>query len=243
MISIPVAYAYLFLCLATIVVWLALFWLNQKERWRQLILSAVFSVAGPVGELFYIPDYWHPATVLSVPIFHSYISIEDFIFSFAIMGIMSALPTVVGLMPKNATIQPLSLVSILKMIAVLTIVALLSLGFWYAGLNSIFATSLAMLIATCFLLWSTKRILLLRISFVSACLMLLMMFIIYWIAFGIISDSESILKTTWSLYGTSLGVQLLDVPLSELVWAFCFGAFFSVLFVFDNVRLPQGFDR
>lgn len=75
-----------------------------------------------------------------------------------------------------------------------------------------------------------------EVSIIGAISMVLVMFIIYWIAFVSISDSERILEATWSLYGTSLGVRVLRVPFPELVWAFCFGSFFSVLFIKDRVR-------
>jgi hypothetical protein len=236
MIIIPVHYAYLSLSLATLLVWAALLWLNKGGRRRQIVLSSAFTVAGPIGELFYIPDYWHPQTILYVRILQSYISIEDFIFSFAIMGIMSSLPSLILRVPKTEIPRSVSLIAILKMAALLGVVGILSAALWLAGVNSIFATSLAMLLVAAFLLFKSRQPVLLRISIIGAVGMVLVMFIIYWLAFILISDSERILQATWSLYGTSLGIRVLRVPLSELVWAFCFGSFFSVLFVSDRVR-------
>jgi len=235
MVFVPVKYAYLLLSVSMLAVWLALLLLHRQGRRRQVLLSAVFSLAGPIGELFYIPDYWHPVTVLSVHVFDRYVSIEDFIFSFAIMGIVSSLPAWL-VHPRPAGFSELpSGVSILKMIGVLAAVAAFSLVLWFAGVNSIFATSIAMLVAAIVLLTNSRRLLLARISVTGGIAMLLLMFAVYWIAFVLVSDSDRILQATWSLYGTSLGLQFLRVPLSELVWAFCFGSFFSALFASDSV--------
>jgi hypothetical protein len=235
MINIPVQYAYLSLSLAAVAVWLLLFWLNEGSRRRQLVLSTVFCVAGPIGELFYIPDYWHPITVWSMPIGRSYVSVEDFIFCFAIMGIMSSFPTLMLRLP-NGRYDQLSWATIAKMAAVLGLVAILSFALWRLGLNSIFATSLAMLIAASLILLRYRQLTLLRVSVFGALGMLIMMFIIYWLAFLLVADSDTILQATWSLYHTPLGVRVLKVPLPELVWAFCFGSLFSMLFVKDRVR-------
>lgn len=235
MINVPVQYAYLSLSLAAMAVWLALFWLNKVGRQRQIVLSAVFCVAGPIGELFYIPDYWHPITVWSIPVFRSYISIEDFIFCFAIMGIMSSLPTLIIRFPNKEPDSP-SWATIAKMAAVLGLVAILSLVLWLLGLNSIFATSLAMLVAAALILLRYRQLVLLRIWLFGALGMLGMMFVIYWLAFLLVADSDSILRATWALYGKPLGIRVFRVPLPELVWAVSFGSLFSMLFAKDQVR-------
>jgi hypothetical protein len=235
MINIPVQYAYLALSLAAMAVWLALFLLNKDDRRRQLVLSAVFCVAGPIGELFYIPDYWHPITVWSIPVFRSYISVEDFIFCFAIMGIMSSLPTLILRLPKTNPDYP-SRTTITKMVVILGLVAILSLLLWLLGLNSIFATSLAMLIAAALILSRYRQLILLRISVFGAVGMLAMMFVIYWLAFFLVADSDSILRATWTLYDKPLGIRVFRVPLPELVWAVSFGSLFSMLFAKDRVR-------
>lgn len=233
MITIPVHYAYLALSLATLAVWAILFWLDRESRRRQLILSVVFSLAGPIGELFYIPDYWHPATVWSLHIFKSYMSIEDLIFSFAIMGIMNALPALIlGISARAA----LAWSTVVKMGGVLGLVAMMSLLLWRLDLNSIFATSFAMLAAAGVVLLYARQRVLLKASIIGALGMVCVMFVIYWLAFVLVADSDSILRATWSLYGTTLGIRVLRVPLPELVWAFCFGSLFSVLFLRDRVR-------
>lgn len=236
MIAIPVQYAYLSLSLATLAVWGALFYWNKEGRQRQLIFSLLFCGVGPVGELFYIPDYWHPVTVWSVAILRSYISIEDFVFSFAIMGIMTSLPNLLVHVANTRVPGSLSWATIAKMAGALTLVAALSLVLWLNGVNSIFATSLAMLLTAGAILTYFRQQILFRIAVVGALSMLSVMFIIYWLAFLLISDSDAILQATWSLYGTPLGLRLLRVPLLELVWAFSFGAFFSVLFIKDRIR-------
>lgn len=246
MIVIPAQYAYLSLSLAVFAVWCVLFYLNRRGRAHQLFVSSVFTVAGPIGELLYIPDYWHPATVLSVDIFHSYVSIEDLIFAFSIMGIMSALPPLVLRMEERVS-SGISRYALLRMAGVVGIMSGISVLLWFAGLNSIFATSAAMLaVAVGVLLYERERTLVL-VSLAGALGMTTIMFVTYWIGFAVVAQSEEILRATWALYGTPLGRRVLGVPLAELCWAFSFGSLFSILFfkyrawalTTEAVSLPQ----
>ena len=238
MITIPLQYAYLFLSAATLAVWCLCFFFNKHGRRRQLLLSSLFSVAGPIGELFYIPDYWHPTTVWSIKFLQSYFSVEDLIFAFSIMGIMSSLPALILRRSNANLLERPSWTAFSKMAGLLAIVGALSLLLWLIGLNSIFATSVAMLFTTGLLLLYFKRYALLQTSLAGAVSMLAVMFVNYWLAFALIAESESILRATWSLYGTPTGIRILRVPLPELVWALSFGSFFAALFKIDEPDLP-----
>lgn len=243
MIYIPVQFAYLCLSLVVAAAWGVLFWLNKQGRQRQIFFSSAFAIAGPVAELLYIPDYWHPVTILSVHISGSYISIEDFIFSFSIMGIMSSLPGLIVPSLRSSLSPRPSLLSLFQMAALLGAVAILSVILWIGGINSIFATSFSMLFSATILLIVLRDRALLRIATVGALGMPLLMFTVYWVAFFAVSDSEKILQQTWALYGTALGTRLLRVPLPELLWSLSFGGFFSILFTLDRDRLsPQRFN-
>lgn len=242
MINIPIEYAYLALSLATVLVWILCFLLNAAGRRRQVVLSVLFSVAGAFSELLYIPDYWHPNTIWQLYLnSRSYISLEDFIFAFAVMGIMSSLPDAILRRAQISLPTTIAPSAIVQMLANLAAVGLVSVGLWLAGINSIFATSAAMICASSAILLVRGSWFLLKLSLMSALAMLAAMFVIYWIGFFFVADSEAILKATWSLYGTSFGIRVLRVPLPELVWAFSFGSFFSLLFQTDRFnRITKG---
>lgn len=228
MIAIPAQYAYLSLSLAVLAVWCVFFYLNKHGRAHQLFVSSVFAVAGPIGELLYIPDYWHPATVLSIDVLHSYVSIEDLIFAFSIMGIMSALPPLILRMDEDVS-SSISLGAFGSIAIIAVVMSVISVLLWLGGLNSIFATSIAMLVVAIGMLLYERKSTFVRVSVVGALGMTAIMFVTYWIGFAVVTQSEEILRATWTLYGTPLGFRILGVPAAELCWAFTFGSLFSQL--------------
>lgn len=233
MITIPPQYSYLALSLTTFAIWLFFFAINPAGRPKQLLISLVFAPAGPISELLYIPDYWHPLVVWRVPIFHSYISIEDFLFAFSVLGIIYALTDLVTRRTRLEEPRPnkaIQLRSLTRIFGAFCILFGVSLIFWFLGVNSIYATSLAMLGVAVGILMHHGSTELIKISILGALAIAIMLFVVYWLAFSIVSDSEAILKSIWSLYGTSRGTRIFGVPTTELVWGLSFGSLFPLLF-------------
>lgn len=229
MIDIPPRLAYLFLSVVLLGVWTVLLVRNRRGRRWQVIASLALAGAGPLGELLYIPDYWHPGTIWSYSIGRSYISLEDLIFAFSIMGIMAALPPLL-LKREASSSSTLSVTdALVRIAAALACVLGFSLLLWSFGMISIYATALAMALVTVALLLQIRDRTLVRVAGVGALGMVLLMFTVYTIGFALVSDTESILRATWSLYSTPLGIRILRVPLAEIIWACTFGGLFSLL--------------
>ena len=120
--------------------------------------------------------------------------------------------------------------SLIKITLFLAVLFVASVVIWKLGVTSIYATSFAMIAVAGFLLIRSKDMMLLRIGIIGAAVIPLLLFTAYWIGFELVSDSEKILRTVWTLYDTPLGGRFVDVPITELVWGFSFGGLFSVLF-------------
>ena len=103
----------------------------------------------------------------------------------------------------------------------------ITLGLWFGGVNSAYATSVAALVCGIFLVYR------LRVPLTHALLagvtMALMMFVIYAAGFIMSENTESVLKEIWFLYDSPLGARIFGVPLTQLMWAFCFGFLVSIL--------------
>ncbi len=234
LLAIPVTYSYLILSLGVLAAWLVIFFLNQTTRREQFLVSLILGLLSPVGELLFIPDYWHPITVLAIHFDRSYISLEDFIFAFAFFGIAFYLAEKMSIspLPQNQNIWSRIGLVWLGTYSMLSV----SLIPWMLDLNSIYATALVMGFGSLCILAYEKQTVLWRITLYGAVAFTVMMFLIYWIGFSICSNTEVILRTIWTLYGTSLGTRIVGVPLTELVWAFSFGAYFTLLF---SINIPR----
>lgn len=57
--------------------WLALYIYRGDLRRKMLLLSCIFGLFGPLSEVFYLRDYWHPQLFSGWPI-----GLEDFLFGF-----------------------------------------------------------------------------------------------------------------------------------------------------------------
>jgi|SRR5665213_158481 len=229
MINIPAQYSYTILSACIFLIWIIFFLLNKIFRKRQIILSSIFMIFGPLSEALFIPDYWHPITIWSLPIFKSYMSPEDLIFCFSMIGIIASFNNLAFDRPraKDAAISWNAIGYLLICTAALSAACVL---LWLAGINSIFATSLGMVgVAAAVMLWA-RDIRLIYPALAGAVFVPILLFGLYWTGFKSVENSEAILKSIWSLYGTRLGVRLAGVPLTELLWGASFGFVFSTLF-------------
>jgi len=216
--NIPPQFAYLFLTAGFGIVWIFFFIRFPKTRKTQLIISALSIPLGPIIEILYFQDYWHPLSVLEFNLGPFRILIEDIAFVFFFTGLTGMLAHISGKRAKNLDLKiPLGF-----LIGVGLISILIALPLFYFGLNSILATSAGFLaIATIAAI--TKRQTL-RYSVRCGLLTALTMFAVYFIQFHIVSNSEEMIRSTWLLYDKPvLGIRIAKVPLTELVWGFSWG--------------------
>ena len=55
------------------------------------------------------------------------------------------------------------------------------------------------------------------------------LFAVYAAGFLLSTNTEFVLQNIWLLYGTSLDMRIVGVPLTELLWGLAFGALAAIL--------------
>jgi hypothetical protein len=199
-----------------------LFLANKETQQYQILRSVAGAFLGILSETLYFSDYWFPQSVLSSSIFSIPVLIEDAIFGFAVAGIGSTCYEVL-FKKKRVRIQRISIAKKIFVIFTIGIVLYCSSFFLikFIGINSIFATALSMFLFSCAVL--TRRADLIRPAILTGAIFLLLLFSIYSTGFLIFLNAENILKEWWMLYDHQLGVRILNIPLSEMIWAWSFG--------------------
>ncbi len=224
---IDVRYSYVVLALFLLLVWVGFAWLIPAYR-KQMFVISIVGIFSAVSELLFIPDYWQPPAIWALQMGQSYISIEDLIFGFSFVGLASALPVFMN----RSYVAPhaISWINLFKVtcsgVAVLGLAALL----WMSGINSIYATAIAALIASAAILLAERNRTAVLQSLVGGSVMAMIMFLLYLSGSLFVSNFQEILASIWTLYGTPWGVQFIGVPLTEIVWAFCIGSNFALVF-------------
>lgn len=210
---------YFIVSLLFLLVWFLLFLKNKEVRKPMLILSLLTAIAGPLSEYWYFQDYWRPPLFLRLPFIGG---IEDLVFGFAIGGIGSFVYEALFIKwlcfcekKKLAHQTFLLLFPLIIFSSMLVFNNLLKL-------NSIFASSLGMLIAGVIILLFRKD--LVQNAVFSGLLVSLIMFIIYLVPQLIFPQAHAFLPKAWLLYGTDLGFLIFGhIPATEMIWAFSWG--------------------
>src|SRR3989338_3941333 len=76
---------YLLGSLLLLVIWLLIF-ISQKKLRKEMLIASLLITPAALSEVFFVPGYWLPDTIGNPKL-----SIEDFIFSFAVGGIIAVI--------------------------------------------------------------------------------------------------------------------------------------------------------
>ena len=229
-------YAYLLLDIPFVVAWFILYLVSKKTRKEQLIMSLLFLPAGTIGEILYFQDYWSPASVFSFSLFGVAVLIEDLIFSFSIAGFASVIYEVwrgKKLVRINKKVQA-------NWMLLIAICLVISLGLFSVGVNSIFATSISLVVGALFIILS--RYDLFEDAVLSGIGVMFLMFLSYQILYRFVFyNPEVILKEGWLLYGSSFDLRIFDIPVTEMIWGFSFGMIIGPFYEFiKGVAIKKG---
>lgn len=234
MIFVPTQYAYLLLTLPFLCVWVAFFVLNKATRREQLHMSIVGAIIGPLSEVVYFRDYWVPQSVFAVHVGSFILMPEDVLFGFAIVGIAGVIYEALAGKREVRSRKKMGRKYSSLQVLVIFIVALL-LGIWF-GLNSIYASAIAFLVASISMLWLRSD--LLRDAVASGLAVMIIMFVCYFLVLKLVSNADELLRTGWLLYDTPLDWAIAGIPLTEMVWGFAMGFLSGPLYEFlNNKRL------
>jgi len=223
---VPVKYGYLVGDLILLTVWVFLFWRRKDVRKEMLVLSAVCAILGPISEYWYFADYWKPPMVVDLD--WPFGGLEDLLFGFSIGGISAAVYEVLLrkrlVCPREKPRQNWILL-VFPVLVVTTMVTLNTI----CGLNSIYASSIAFVIA--FGLMVKARPDLFWDAALSGLLVTSIMFVLYF--FYLPYFLREIGREAWFLYDTSHGTLILGrVPLTEMIWGVTWGMVGGPLYEF-----------
>lgn len=209
-------YAYFGLCLPFIFVWLLLFFFSPKTRAYQIKLSLAKIPFGPMIDMMFFTDYWSPESILSGQIGSTQIMLESMLFAFFFGGIAATIYR--ALFHKKEDLSKLSKSDPLNHYFVFFMISFILIGL---GMNSIFATALGY--GSSGVIMILKRKASFRSALFTSFFMTTLLFIVYLAGRYFIFNSETILRAWWMLYGTGLDVRFMNIPLTEIIWAICYG--------------------
>jgi len=175
-----------------------------------LIMSLLVALLGPLSEIFYLRDYWHPqlASYLSL-------STQDLLFGFSIGGISAAIYE--EIFRKKDVVRHLPNRQKVMLVTSIAVVVAMYLGNIYLGINSIYASVAGMLVIGIVTL-IFRHDLVLDAFFSGLLVGLLMLF--FYITFTHLFNG--IIQKWWMLNNTS-GILIFGAPLEEIVWGFSWG--------------------
>jgi hypothetical protein len=210
--------AYLIYSTLFLAIWVVLFIARRDLRAKMLLSSLLIAPLGPISEIWYLRDYWHPPTITEY-----FIAIEDLIFSFALGGVTFSLYkfffhttfTLGSPWPRRHWLMVLFAAMVLAFLLFLTELL---------HLNSIFSSSFAF-IAFAGFVW-TLRPDLIQPSIASALLTFVLFLIIYQIM-GLLFPN---LSQEWCTGCNPTGLRILGVNAEELLWDFSWGLVGGILY-------------
>ena len=215
-------YAYLILAMVWFVAALALIVVRTDLAPKAAKIAVIGAVAGAVAELFYFSDYWRPPTLLG----KATISIEDIIAGAGIVVLSYAAYPVLFKVAFSSVVYPARKKEYGSMFLI-SIIAM-AVAVFGLHLNSVLIGALLLLILTIIVAWQRPD--LLRVIVWSACIVTTAAFVVYGLIFNLLVPHYW--DTYWLLARTNLGLTVLGVPATEIVWYATWSAFASASYPF-----------
>jgi len=209
-------YAYTVMTTVFIVVWAVVFIFSRHSRPAIFWTSLILCFAGPVAELWLIPDYWNPVYIFPISINGWHFGAADIVISFAAAGIAAGVFEQVALRTGFTPLPHVTYKIILR------IFCLVSLGFLImvvlasvVNLIHIYALLFAVAIPAIIMLYNRVKTALL---IVPLGVVLSFLFWLLYLSF-IIPLFPGVIEALWNLDKT-LGITLAGIHVEEMLWAF-----------------------
>jgi hypothetical protein len=221
-------YVYLLLGIALLAPLVPMLLSRKDLALKAAKLGLLGGIAGLVAELFYFRDYWRPPSLLGV----ATISVEDFVFGFAITALSFAIfPSLFGYTFKSSEHQNRSNVYLLFFIGGFGGMLFFNV---YLHINSIFVSSGIFIVLSAIMLFIRRD--LLAPALYSAAALTGIIVGIYVVLFNVLSPN--FWDTYWLLANTKWGVTILgNLPLTELLWYFSWIVFASISYPFVSGKV------
>jgi hypothetical protein len=215
-------YTYLLMGLIFAIFWVGLFIWRKDTRKEMLVMSTIFSIAGPLADILYTKDWWRPLTLTGTPI-----SFEAFFVGFVIGGIASVVYE--NLFKKKVKIRntspQLQERRTFHFGAIVLLALILFFGaFYILKFDSLWSTIFALFIPT-IIMWIQRKDLILD-SIVTGVTLL--------IVAGIVYSLLEIITPGWvSAFWVFENVPnkiIFNIPLDDIIWYFLAGMFIGPLY-------------
>lgn len=192
-----------------------------------LIMSLIVASFGPISELWYFADYWKPDIALPLPIG----GVEDLLFGFSIGGIGAFAYEslfVRGLCRcEEKKLKREWFLFVFFAVVGISMIILNNL----LGINSIFASSIAMIVISAIML--SLRPDLITHAIGSALLVAIIMGVIYFFGQEFFPSAHTWMLRIWKLSGTPQAVILFKhVPWTEMLWGLSWGLVWGPMYEF-----------
>lgn len=190
-------------------------------------MSLITASFGPISELWYFADYWKPEIALPLPIG----GVEDLLFGFSIGGIGAfAYESLFVRGVCKCEEKKLKREWFLFIFFAVVGVSMIILNN-LLGLNSIFASSIGMMIVAIIMLYLRPDLITNAIG--SAVLVAGVMFIIYFLGQEIFPGSHAWMLRIWKLSGTPEGIIFFKhIPWTEMLWGLSWGLVWGPMYEF-----------
>lgn len=209
---------YLLGSLFLLTIWFLIF-ISQKKLRREMLIASLIITPAALSEVFFVPGYWLPDTVGNPKL-----SIEDFIFTFAVGGIIAVVYEL--LMKGKANHQRLcncfggglfpGFILSIGIIAIFLVYAIFKINFMYAVYIGIVVNIVLMAI--------TRPDLIKKILYSG-----LLFGLFYFLFFSAFAFFIPDFIMHWNINNLS-GLILLGVPVEEIIWAFGVGALLGPIY-------------
>lgn len=216
---------YFKLMVVALIFWVFVFFRRKAQRKDMLWTGVLAAIAGPIQELWYTKDYWHPQYIGGWP------WIEDILFGFAVMGVCAALYEIIFYRHVEEVRDKKSHPFVFVVVA---FIALIGMVLFTPFMNSIYAAMIAFLIA-----WSLTIFVrpdLFKLSVFTALLVLVFTFVSYQL---LIFFKPLVIRDWWLLNNIS-GVLFWGVPLEEFMWFGAMGLALGPLYeLYKGIRVVK----
>jgi hypothetical protein len=226
-------WGYLVGILMLALLWTALFVARHDLHRRMLTMSLILVPLAPLGQFYYLQDYWKPPVILPFTLFgKSFGGAVDLLFSFVMGGlattvypVLSRRYPIAGLHKPRRWVAPLFIGIEGTSVVLLTNVC---------RLNSIFSSSIGFVLTALVIVWVRRDLVLpaLTSGLISGVALAGVEAVLSFIV-------PLYLSRYWLLFNTPWGILLLDrVPLTEALWGAAFGLITGVVFdAFEGLTL------
>lgn len=221
-------YAYLIANFFFLAVWFLIFLKAKHLRRPMLIMSLITASFGPISELWYFADYWKPEIALPLPIIGG---VEDLLFGFSIGGI-GAFAYESLFVRGICKCEEKKLKREWFLFVFFAVVSISMIIFNnFLGLNSIFASSIGMIIVAAIMLYLRPDLITNAVG--SAILVALVMFVVYFLGQELFPSAHAWMLRIWKLSETSQGIIIFKhIPWTEMLWGLSWGLVWGPMYEF-----------